>query len=139
MKADPSVTTPEQYIAQVPETRRPAIQTLHNLIKHTVPGLEPHIRYGMLGYGPTPYKTKSGCEGEWFVVGLANQKNYMSLYLCVVENGSHLAEANAGRLGKVDCGKSCIRFRKLENLDQDVLVELLQKAEQLHQQGNFLQ
>ena len=43
------------------------------VIRKAAPGLKPHMQYGMLGYGPVKYRTKSGSEGEWFVVGLANQ------------------------------------------------------------------
>ncbi len=139
MKADPSIKTPKQYIAAVPEDRRAAIQAVHDLIVETVPSLRAHICYGMLGYGPVRYKTKSGCEGDWFVVGLANQRQYMSLYLCATQGGEYLAEANAARLGKVNCGRSCVRFKKLEDLDLGVVAELVATAERLHAAGGGCQ
>ena len=42
--------------------------------------------------------------------------------------GAYLAEARAGRLGRVSCGKSCIRFTSLDRVDQDELTALLQDA-----------
>lgn len=127
MKADPSIKTPKQYIAQVPAGRREDIQTLHDAILKTAPDLKPVIVYGMLGYGPIHYKTKSGCEGDWAVICLANQKNYISLYLGC-EGETSLAEANSDRLGKVSCGKSCVRFKKLEDLNMKVALELVKKS-----------
>ena len=131
MKADPSIKTPKQYIAQVPAGRREAIQTLHEAIQKAAPKLKPCIVYGMLGYGPIRYKTKSGCEGDWAVVCLANQKQYMSLYLGC-DGDDYLAEANASRLGKVNCGKSCVRFKKLEDLNLKVAMELVKKSARNH-------
>ena len=126
MKADPSIKTPEQYLAKVPQGRREAIQTIHDAIIKTAPGLKPGIVYGMLGYGPIRYKTKSGCEGDWAIVCLANQKQYISLYLGC-DGGESIVEKNKDRLGKVNCGKSCVRFRKLEDLNLKVVLELVKK------------
>ena len=135
MKADPSVKTPKQYIAKVPEARREAIQTVHDAILKAAPGLKPHLVYGMLGYGPVRYKTKSGCEGDWAVVCLANQKQYMSLYLGC-EGEEYIVEKNKDRLGKVSCGKSCVRFKKLEDLDLKVAMELVRKLAKAHAKGS---
>ena len=102
---------------------------MHRAIRKAAPSLKPGIHYGMIGYGIAPYRTKSGREGEWFKVGLASQKNYMSLYICSCdENEGHLAENNKDRLGKVSVGKSCIRFKKLGDLDLDVAMELVAAA-----------
>jgi hypothetical protein len=61
-------------------------------------------------------------------VALASQKNYMSLYVCAVEDGEYLAEKYGNKLGKVSVGKSCIRFKKLEDLNLPALNKVLQKA-----------
>ena len=83
---------------------------------------------GVLGYGSYRYRYASGREGEWFVVGLANRKQYISVYLSAEEDGAYLAETNAPRLGKVSVGRSCIRFRRLEDIDLGVLGELVRRA-----------
>jgi hypothetical protein len=137
MKADPSVKTPTAYIKQLPPERRKDILAVHQAIKKAAPSLRAHICNGMLGYGQVHYETKSGCVSDWCVVGLANQKSYMSAYLCCAENGKYLAEAHAGELGNVKCGKSCIRFRKLEDLDLGVFSRLVKKAAELHRNGHF--
>jgi len=129
MKADPSITTPTAYLASLSPERKVAVTTLHRAIRKAAPQLKPEICQGMLGYGVGPYQTKSGCTGEWFKVGLASQKNYISLYICACdENQGYLAENNQGRLGKVSVGKSCIRFKKLEQLDLEVAMELVATA-----------
>ncbi len=128
MKAPDTITTPEDYLAWVPEKRRPDLTTLHELIRREAPALEPCIVYGMIGYGMRPYETKSGCSGEWPLIALANQKAHMSLYLCCDGPDGYLAEKAADRLGKVSVGKSCVRFTRLENVNLEVVAELVREA-----------
>ena len=131
MKAAAKIQTPAQYLASLPEPRRSALQAIHDAIRAAAPALKPHVAHGMLGYGPFHYKYASGREGDWFVVGLASQKNYISLYLCAAESDGYLAEKNKDRLGKVSVGRSCIRFKKLEDLNLKVAVQLVKKAAKL--------
>lgn len=135
MKAADEVKTPAQYIASLPDERRSAVRTLHDAIQKAAPDLEPHLSGGMLGYGRYHYKYASGREGDAAVVSLASQKNHISLYMCAVENGEYLAEKNKERLGKVSVGKSCIRFKKLEDLDVKVAMELVKRSAKLMKSG----
>lgn len=139
MKAGPNVKTPAQYIASLPDDRRAAVQTIHRAIMKAVPKLKPFVIYGMIGYGKFHYKYPSGREGDWAVVALASQKNYLSLYLCCADQGGYLAEQNKARLGKVSVGRSCIRFKKLDDLNLPVALELAKKASGLlsKQDGTF--
>lgn len=83
----------------------------------------------MLGYGLMPYRPRSARETTtWPLIALAAQKRHLSLYVCAVVDGAHLAEARADRLGRVSCGKSCIRFSSLDRVDRDELTALLQDA-----------
>ena len=91
----------------------------------------------MIGYGFMHYRYQSGREGDWFVVGLANQKQYVSLYLCAAIDGQYLAEANAARLGKVSVGRGCIRFKKLDDLDLNVVGELVRTTADAVTSGGF--
>ena len=116
------------YLAAVPEDRQKTIKFLHAFIQKTVPKLKPHFAYNMLGYGTFPYKTPKGEMSTWPVIALANQKNYISLYVCAVHDGKYVAEENQGLLGKVSVGKSCIRFKKLEDLDLKGLTKVLKLA-----------
>jgi hypothetical protein len=83
----------------------------------------------MLGYGLMPYRPKSAKETTtWPLIALAAQKRHLSLYVCAVVDGEYLPETRAERLGRVSCGKSCIRFTSLERIDQAELGALLRDA-----------
>lgn len=129
--------TADEYLAMVPEERQEIIQTVHNTIVKAVPKLKPHIISGMLAYGTYHYKSKSGREGDWALVMMSNRKDYVSVYICATEGGKYLAESNKDRLGRVSVGKSCIRFKKLEDINLDVLAELCKKAEKAGNSGDF--
>jgi uncharacterized protein YdhG (YjbR/CyaY superfamily) len=121
-------TTIDEYLdALVPE-RKKAITFLHTFIQKTAPTLKPHFAYNMLGYGSFPYKNYKKEIIEWPIVALASQKNYISVYICAVDNGKYIAEEYTEKLGKVSVGKSCIRFRKLENVNLDVLKQVIKAA-----------
>jgi hypothetical protein len=136
----PKPSTPadvEAFIAALPPDRREAVEAVHEVVRAAVPDQEPHMWNNMIGYGRYPYRGASGRQGEWFAIGLANQKRYVSLYLCAGTEDGYLAEMNAKRLGKVSVGRSCVRFTKLENLDLDVVAELAQEAVELLEAGEL--
>jgi hypothetical protein len=64
----------------------------------------------------------------WPLIALAAQKRHLSLYVCAVVDGEYLAESRADRLGKVSCGKSCIRFTSLDTVDTEALTALVRDA-----------
>jgi hypothetical protein len=83
-----TTTTPEEHIASLPDDVRADIATLDGAIAAAMPGEERVVWEGkfwggtdqrIIGYGSYHYKGRSGAEGEWFIVGLAVQKNYLSL------------------------------------------------------------
>jgi hypothetical protein len=117
--------SPDDYIASLDEPRKTQIKKLHLLIRETVPDLEPHVQSGMLGYGRYHYKYASGREGDTFVVGIANNKRYISLYILGTEDDEYVAERFKSRLPKADIGKSCVRIKKLDDVDLDVVRELV--------------
>ena len=123
---------PAQYIAALPPDRRAAIEALHAAITKAGPKrtakIWPISAQGMIGYGSYHYVYASKREGDWPIIALASQKNYLSLYLMVSDGRGYLAEQNKHRLGKVSVGKSCIRFKKLEHLDLTVAIELVKKT-----------
>lgn len=122
--------TQAEYLAATGE-REPTLRVIDELIRRAAPHLEPVFfksdYMAGLGYGLMSYQSKSMKEpAEWPMVMLVNQKNYISLYVCAIDkDGQYVAEKNASRLGKVSCGRSCIRFKKLEDLDLDVVREIL--------------
>lgn len=116
------------YLAKVPKERQKLMFFLHNFIKKTVPKLKSHFAYNMLGYGSVPYLNYKKEKIEWPVIALANQKNYISLYVCALDKGVYIAEKYKKELGKVSVGKSCIRFKKIEDINLPVLKKVLQFA-----------
>lgn len=117
-----------QYLADVPEKHRETIQFLHRLIPKTAPSLKPHFAYNMLGYGSFKYTNYKKEVIDWPVVALASQKNYISLYICAVADGKYIAEKYKAKLGNVSVGKSCIRFKKLDDLNISELKRVVKLA-----------
>jgi uncharacterized protein YdhG (YjbR/CyaY superfamily) len=122
-------TTMKEYLDALPPERREQFDALHAFILKTVPSLKPHFAYNMLGYGKFKYLGYKKEWLDWPVIGLASQKNYISLYVCAVEGKEYIAEKNKKDLGKVNVGKSCIRFKKLEDVDVKTLAKVLKAAE----------
>ena len=65
---------------------------------------------------------------DWPTIALANQKNYLSLDVCAIDHKHYLAEKYEKELGKVSVGKSCIRFKKLGDLNLPVLKKVIKEA-----------
>jgi Domain of unknown function (DU1801) len=127
----------EDYIDSLPDERRETVRAVHERVLAEVPELDVRMWNKFIGYGSYRYRSASGREGDWFPIGLTNNKRYVSLYVCVADDDGYLAEQNAERLGKVSVGKSCIRFTRLENLDLDVAGELCRRAAGLVAAGRF--
>jgi uncharacterized protein YdhG (YjbR/CyaY superfamily) len=131
MQGKSDAATHDEYIERLAEPRRSEIRALHELIRRTVPQLEPTMEFGMLGYGKYHYKYPSGREGDWMLVAVASNKNYISLYVtAAAPDGGYLAERYREQLPKASIGKSCIRFRRLGDVDQEALATLLREAQQ---------
>jgi hypothetical protein len=125
-----------EYFAAAGE-RGAGLRRLDKIIRQSAPGLKPYLldteSMTGLGFGKYHYKYASGKEVDWCVIGLATQKNHFSLYICLARDGKYLAEIYRDRLGKVSCGKSCIRFKKIEDLDLEVVKEICEEAAALAQ------
>lgn len=120
--------TAQEYLDSVPPERREIIDFMHSFIQKTAPSLEPHLAYNMLGYGKFKYENYKKEVIDWPVVALANQKDYVSIYVCALDGGEYIAEKYKDRLGKVSVGKSCIRLKKLEDVDISVLKKVIQAS-----------
>ena len=116
--------TPAEYIEMLEEPRKTDIRALDAMIRKLAPNLEPHIASGMLAYGHYHYKSKT-TEGEWFHIGLASNKRYISLYIMAADKDGYLAESFKDRLPKADIGRSCVRFKRLSDVDPKELTELI--------------
>lgn len=132
MYGSSKATTQEDYLKEIEEPKRSELQALDKLIRKNAPNLKPAMLAGMMAYGVYHYKSpRSKCEGEWFQVGMVANKTGISVYVCAVDEKGYLAEQAKDRLGKATVGKSCIRFKKLEDINLDVLAECVKKAAEL--------
>jgi hypothetical protein len=127
-------TTVDEYLESLPEDRRKAIQTVRKVIlKHLPKGYKEVLQYGMLGYVipletfPAGYLNRKNEPVPY--VCLASQKNYMSIYLMSVygdAEGEFRKEYKA--TGKrLDMGKSCVRFKKVDDLALDLIGKAVAK------------
>jgi hypothetical protein len=124
-------------------SREAELRRMDTLIREYAPALTPTLSGGlgarMLGYGEQPYRTKSMKKPSvWPVVALAAQKRYVSLYVCAVVDGEYLAERYASELGTVNCGKSCIRFSKVDQLNLETLRKILVEVNDRYVAGEKL-
>ena len=117
--------TPDEYIAALDEPRRTEVGKLDALIRRTAPQLERFVDAGMLGYGRYHYRYASGREGDTAILGVASRKQYISLYLMASDERGYLAEQYRERLPKADVGRSCVRIKRLADVDENVLTELI--------------
>ena len=116
---------PTEYIAGVEEKRRADVRRLHRMIRREAPQLKPTMEFGMLGYGKFRYRYATGREGDWMKLGIADNKQYISLYCCAADEKGYVAERFRKRLPAASIGKSCVRFKRLSDLDEDALRELI--------------
>lgn len=137
-----NANTIEEYF-QKADDKESALRELDSLIRQHAPDLKPEFVGGttitMVGYGMVPYKPKSAKEEtRWPLVALAAQKNYISVYVCAVIDNEYIAEKYAATLGKVSVGKSCIRFKKIEDLNTSTLAMILKDINQRFKRGEKL-
>lgn len=130
-------TTVEQYISELPEERQKPINELRKVILKNIPkGFKEGMGYGMIGYcvPHSIYPAGYHCDPKLPLpfVSLASQKNTISLYHMGIYSSPKLLEwftaeyAKAG-VGKLDMGKSCIRFKKPESIPFKLIGELMSK------------
>jgi hypothetical protein len=133
-------TDPAEVIALAPEALRADFAALDARIAEVMAGLPRSVWAGkfwggteqrIIGYGEYHYRGRSGSEGDWFIVGLAAQKAYLSLYVNAAEDGEYLVKRHAGRLGKVKAGSANVTFKRLSDVDLDALLAMVTRAREL--------
>jgi uncharacterized protein YdhG (YjbR/CyaY superfamily) len=129
--------TPDEYIAELPEDRKIAVQKLREIALKNLPkGFKEVISYGMLGYVvphelyPKGYHCSPNLPLPFF--NIASQKNSINIYHMAIYADSDLYKwivdeypkySNA----KLDMGKGCIRFKKVDAIPFEMIGELLSK------------
>ncbi len=130
-------TSPDDYISQVPKERQEALKKLRNVIQKNIPdGFEEGILYNMIGYYVPLSSYPSGyhCTPNTPLpfLNIASQKNSINLY----HNGIYampeihqwfVNEYPKHSKRKLDMGKSCIRFKKTDEIPYDLIAQLVQK------------
>lgn len=133
-------TDPAAIIAAAPDALREDCAALDASISQVMSGL-PRVAWEgvfwggttqrIIGYGEYHYQGRSGASGEWFIVGLAAQKQYLSLYVNAAEDGEYLVKRYAPRLGKVKAGSANLSIRRLADVDLEALLEMVGRARAL--------
>ena len=125
-KTLPTKASVTQFLASVPDAdRRADSKALLHLLQE-VTGLKP-VMWGpsMVGFGSYHYKYGSGREGIWPLTGFSPRKNELTIYLTP---GCAPYRALLARLGKHRAGVGCLYLKRLADVDQSVLRELVGKA-----------
>lgn len=129
--------TVEEYLAELPDDRREAISAVRcEILKNLPKGYEEGMQYGMIGYyvPHSIYPDGYHCDPKQPLpfAGLASQKNHMAVYLgCVYgskDEEKWFVEEYKKTGKKLDMGKSCIRFKKLENLPVELIGKAVKRA-----------
>jgi hypothetical protein len=120
--------TVNEYLAAVPEARRESVLALHKFIQKAAPKCKPYFATNMIGYGKFKYLNYKKETIDWPIIALANQKQYISVYVCSVVDGEYVAEKHKKELGKVKVGRSCISFKRLEDVNLPELGRVLEIA-----------
>lgn len=123
--------TPEQYLAELPDDRRATLAAVRDLVNDNLPdGFRESMEFGMIAWGIPLERYPDTYNGRPLgYIALAAQKNYNALHLMGVygrpEAEDRLRQAfdDAGK--KMDMGKSCLRFRSLDDLPLDAIADLV--------------
>lgn len=130
-------SSPEDYVAQLPEERKVAINKLRKVINDNLPqGFREEINYGMLGYivPHDIYPAGYHCDPKLPLpfLGVASQKHFVAVYHMGIYADPVLMKWFVGEYPKyvktkLDMGKSCIRFKKLDGIPYELIGELVSK------------
>jgi len=116
--------------------RKHDLVNLDKLIRKAAPALKRYFHEGtpegragmrmkMIGYGKFRYAIKSGEAVEWPVIGVALQKNYISVYVAVTKEGAPIVPRYSGQLGELRMGENNFSFEKFDDLKQDTILSLI--------------
>ncbi len=126
--------TVDEYIESIPDDRRKAIGTIRKLIQKNLPkGYEEQMLWGMIAYVIPLERYPETYNGQPLAIaGLASQKNYISLYLMAVYGDKKTEawfKAEYAKTGKKpNMGKSCIRFKSLEDLPLELIGKTIRRV-----------
>jgi uncharacterized protein YdhG (YjbR/CyaY superfamily) len=123
--------TVEQYLAELPDDRRDAIETVRDVIVENLPeGYTEEMNFGMITYSVPLATYPDTYNGQPLMyAALASQKNHMAVYLSGVYADEARRDAFLDKYretGKrLDMGKSCVRFRRIDDLPVELIGETI--------------
>ena len=130
MKSD--APTVDAYLEELPEDRREAIAAVRSVIlEHLPDGFEEGMQYGMIGYYVPLDRFPDTYNGQPLsVAGLASQKRHMALYMMGVYGSDYawLRERWEATGHKLNMGKSCVTFRRLDDVPLEVVGEAIART-----------
>lgn len=121
--------TVAEYLEALPEERRKVVAAVRKVVKKHLPtGYVERMEFGMIGYGiPLERYPHTYNKQPLSYIALAAQKNYYALYLmCLYSDDTRtkwFADAFKKAGKKLDMGKSCVRFKRLDDLPMDVIAQ----------------
>jgi uncharacterized protein YdhG (YjbR/CyaY superfamily) len=130
-------TKPNDYISKLPDSQKDSVQKIDKLITKIAPKIKRVMWEGkfwggseqkIIGYGTLTYIGSNKKEVEWFIVGLAAQKNYITIFVSAVEDKEYVVEKYKDEIGKAKIGKSTISFKNIEDLNLDTIQKIVKKA-----------
>lgn len=129
--AKSAASTVEEYLAELPEDRRQALSAVRDVVLRNLPeGYREMMTFGMIGYGIPLERYPNTYNGQPLAfAALAAQKNYNAFYLTCVnqdpEQERELREGFKAAGKKLDMGKSCIRFKRPDDLALDAIARII--------------
>ncbi|MBX0330054.1 DUF1801 domain-containing protein [Oscillochloris sp. ZM17-4] len=125
LKTKPSDQSVAAFIDTVADEQKR--QDCHTIIEmmRAATGAEPVMWGSIIGFGSYHYRYKSGREGDWFLTGFAPRKQNLTLYIMA---GFERYHELMGQLGNHSTGKSCLYIKRLSDIDQGVLRELVARS-----------
>src|SRR5919109_955806 len=120
------------HIDELPEPRRSQMRRLHGVISSAIPDADiTMFDYAgpLIGYGSYEYTDSRGkSKGRWFSVGLANRKDYISLFSMGQLSGGYLVEAVHDRFPGTKIGRSCLNITDPASIDDDAVRDLVRET-----------
>ena len=133
--ADGNPVTPDEYIASLPPERRTAMQEVRDVVRRNLPaGFKEGMQFGMIAWYVPLERFPDTYNGRPLgLAALASQKQCMSLYLNSVygdpKTEAWFKERYAQSGKNLNMGKSCVRFRRVEDLPLDVIGETIRRVD----------
>ncbi len=84
----------------------------------------------MIGYCFIKYKNSTFKDGVWPIISIAPQKNYVALYIFLLHGDKYFLEQYLDNFKKSQIGKSCLRIKKLDESNIEIITEIINDAKQ---------